>query len=580
MKKYFWDRNDFLIEDPTVNVRFEELVMMSNPELEAWVDHLRASVLKVWDEEGVPPLAGKTDSEMREVFREMSGTHGSTISTYLPKSATNNVASGTPRPYIDELDGKANVIINTGSLGSCVSQFFPTMMKAKINYQTKVDDVGTFNGYAVYDMFANDKFRNRMILGCRRHFKRDSFYRYSISVPERSANSSKAPKGLISVDTGAQWIQNFSYHQERDLHGFWLSRVEESEEGDTNGSGYTQVDVSKFLWVSKAEIGDLYKKGFIKPENLRNLIPEIEFVKSEGEIGDVHYLNGSLITRDLKDNEQYHIRFFKKETRIFPNGFTAFKIGYIQVAVNFPPMIAKYLYEKYTDHCKGQDVINIYDPSSGWGGRIAGAMTVMDDRHIHYIGTDPNTDNVIDELGITRYEYLAEFINEALQKFGYEPHTYDVYRLGSEVIGKDKKFKKYKGKLDLVFTSPPYFNREGYSEDETQSLKKFPFYDGWRDGFLRPTLETAYGFLKPDRYLLWNIADIKVGSQYYPLEKDSREILESLGAEFVGVEKMVLANMPGANRVGEDGKPTCKNFCKVNNKWHKTELVFVFRKPK
>ena len=37
----------------------------------------------------------------------------------------------------------------------------------------------------------------------------------------------------------------------------------------------------------------------------------------------------------------------------------------------------KYLYERYTEHIKEQDVINIYGPSSGWGGRILGAMSVM-----------------------------------------------------------------------------------------------------------------------------------------------------------------------------------------------------------
>ena len=34
-------------------------------------------------------------------------------------------------------------------------------------------------------------------------------------------------------------------------------------------------------------------------------------------------------------------------------------------------------------------------------------------------------------------------------------------------------FQKYKGKLDISFTSPPYFNREQYSQDETQSFKVY-----------------------------------------------------------------------------------------------------------
>jgi hypothetical protein len=568
---YYWSRNDQLLEDPTVNVTFGELLKYTDEQFEIWVDHLRAQVLKVWDESGIPPLSGMDKYDMCEEFRTMSGTAGKTISLYKPKSGSN-------KPYIDQIDGKENVIINDGYMGSCVNQFFPTMMKAKINYQTKVTDEGSFSGYAVYDLFANDRFRNRMQKGCRRHFRRDSFYRYSVSIPSNSN------LGLVPAESGKDWVQLFK----RDFikfgeYGYWLSRVEPPEDGEV-GSGYTSVDASKFLWLSKAEIMELYKMGVILPDALTNLVPTIFPPAKTGatfeDIQDIYTENKILLETNLKDDEQYHIRFYKKSTRIFPLGFTAFKIGYIQVAVNFPPMIAKYLYEKYTEHCKDQKVINLYDPSAGWGGRIVGAMTVLDDRHIHYIGTDPNTDNFIPELGITRYEYLADFVNQSLNRFGYEPHTYEVFQLGSEVIGKDKKFRKYKGKLDLVFTSPPYFNREGYSEDETQSLKKFPQYDAWREGFLKPTLTTAYNYLKPDRYLLWNIADIKVGEQYYPLEQDSKDILAKLGADYVGVEKMVLANMPGANRIGEDGIPTCKNFCKVNGKYHKTELIYVFRKPK
>jgi hypothetical protein len=567
MSKYFYDRNGYIIDDLEINKTFEEVLLMTNDEVTNWIDAMRSKVLQVWDEYNIPPLGGQTEEEMMATFLELSGTFGKKIALYTGKSGGN-------QPYIDELDGKQNVIINDGYLGSSVNQFFPHMMKAKINYQTKLDGNKNFNGYAVYDLFADARFRNRMQKGSRRHFRRDSFYRYSISIEKNSK------MGLVPADSGKAWIQLFK----RDFvkfkdYGFWLNRVEESEEGEV-GTGYTSVDPNKFLWVSKSEILELFSLQIIGLENLTNLIklPQdlIDYMKPID--CSIELMNVSLLEQ-LKDEEQYHIRFYKKDTRIFPVGFTAFKIGFIQVAVNFPPMIAKYLYEKYTEHCKKQDVINIYDPSAGWGGRIAAAMTIMDDRHVHYIGTDPNTDNFIPELGITRYEYLADFINKSLVRYGYYPNTYDIFQVGSEVIGDDPEFQQYKGVLDLVFTSPPYFNREGYSEDATQSLVKFPVYQDWKEGFLRPTLTTAYNALKSDRYLLWNIADVKTSDGFIPLEQDSIDILKSLGAECLGVEKMVLANMPGQNRLGEDGKPTCKNFCKVNGKWHKTELIYVFRKP-
>jgi hypothetical protein len=47
----------------------------------------------------------------------------------------------------------------------------------------------------------------------------------------------------------------------------------------------------------------------------------------------------------------------------------------------------------------------------------------------------------------------------------------------------------------------------------------------------------------------------------------------------VGVENMALMNMPGANRIGEDGKPTAKNFVKVKGQYRKVEPIFIYRKP-
>ena len=160
-------------------------------------------------------------------------------------------------------------------------------------------------------------------------------------------------------------------------------------------------------------------------------------------------------------------------------------------------------------------------------------------------------------------------------------HTYEIYQSGSEEIHNIESFQKYKGKLDLVFTSPPYFAKEAYSEDAEQSYKKFSQYDSWKEGFLRKTLETAVEWLRDDRYLLWNIADAVFGGDMLPLEQDSMDILTSLGMEYKGKIKMSLAQMPGGNRVDtETGLPKAKNFCKVNGMWLKYEPVFIFYKPK
>lgn len=276
----------------------------------------------------------------------------------------------------------------------------------------------------------------------------------------------------------------------------------------------------------------------------------------------------------------FFVRTFELKQRIFPAGIQAFRLGLGQPAVNFPPLTARYLYERYTDHINIDELedkqLNIYDPSSGWGGRILGAMSSK--KQIHYVGTDPNTDNFIDEVGISRYEYVANFYNNEVlggNDFWDTEHknTFHYFQMGSEHIGDHPDFQQYKGKLDMVFTSPPYFDREQYSEDEEQSYKSYPQYDDWRDNFLKPTLTNAYESLRNDRYLLWNIADIKIGTnKFHPLEQDSIDILLSLGADYQGKLKMLMTSMVGVNQ------SKVKNAVKVNGKYLKYEPIFVFYK--
>jgi hypothetical protein len=212
-----------------------------------------------------------------------------------------------------------------------------------------------------------------------------------------------------------------------------------------------------------------------------------------------------------------------------------------------------------------------------WGGRLLGACAVGADRTIHYVGSDPNKENYIDDLGITRYEYLADFYQRNVPQ---ENHiTYDLYQEGSEEIHKVRRFHKYKGKIDLVFTSPPYFDAEGYSKDDTQSSVKYPEYQLWVDGFLRPTLETACKYLKVGGYLIWNIADVRTGSSMFPLEMDTVEILTSLKMKYEDKKKFILMNAPGGSRVSWVHRmPQTKNFVSLGGRYRKYEPIFIFRK--
>jgi hypothetical protein len=557
MRKWFYEKNDELLKS-AVNKTFEELLWMTEAEFQTWVAEMRSEVIRIWDQKGIPPRVGFSEQEIVEQFREMR--------SYPVHHQIDGFES------VDQETGEKDCVRNSSVLGNAANQWFPTMMATKINY---TDD--TSAGLSIYDHFKEPELLQKMITYGRRHFKRDSFYHYSypIKVFVDGDNITEYMKKYFvePKNTAVEWIK--AYESKRSMYentfDYWLEAKEEG--GEYTGYGENLRNVS-YLRLTRDELTEL---GSIVPDKCKTNI-------------------------DYKNRDVFQIRVFKRGQRVFPIGLKAFRISVCQYAVNFPPLTAKYLYEKFTEHIKTQSQINIWDPSSGWGGRILGAMSVENDtRHIHYIGTDPNTDHNTTD-GRTKYHELADFYNKHTDSpFATNPpHTYEFYQCGSEDMKTQPDFQQYKGKLDLVFTSPPYFAKELYSDDPTQSATKFNTFDTWVDGFLRPTLETAVEWLAPNRYLLWNIADAKFGNEMLPLEKVSCDILESLGMKLECKLKMVLAQMPGGNRVdSETGKPSAKNFCRIkasSNKfiansidntskktkqkdiWFKYEPIFVFKK--
>ena len=86
-----------------------------------------------------------------------------------------------------------------------------------------------------------------------------------------------------------------------------------------------------------------------------------------------------------------------------------------------------------------------------------------------------------------------------VKDFDYIKKKVDIYKQGSET------FQPKSESLDLCFTSPPYFDTEKYSDEESQSYKKFPTKDEWVNGFLKTTIENCYRGLKKGGYMLYNI---------------------------------------------------------------------------
>ena len=543
MTKHFYERSKF--SEFKSNKTYHQLLSMTDDEFTDWARLLRKEVTEQWDTTGTPPVIGRDESGIINSFKKLKGND----CDFWEKDLSGD-------------DESLGIIQNFNKDASVVNQFFPTMLKTKISIGKSAD-----GGLSIYDHFADPNLEEQFVKIMRRAVKKDSMYSWSRSIVNK-----KDENEFWDGENGVEFIQKVS-------------------EGKVFTGKYSNVDIV----IAKAKEDTLDNYGTINDEyigfgNLYLTAEQLQTCVDSGflnntQMSNVKSIDDSYSMADGTVKKFYYlIRWYDKNDGIFPKILQVFRLSCGQPAVNFPALTAKWIYEHYTSHIEQDEPLHIYDSSSGWGGRILGAMSSR--KKTHYIGTDPNPDNFIDELGISRYEYVAKFYNdrcvddfsESFTKFfdvTKQGNTYELFQDGSELIQHNPKFQKYKGKLDLSFTSPPYFNREQYSQDEKQSFKAYGEYEDWRENFLRPTLTTIFEYTKNDRFLLWNIADIKIGTNtYYPLEQDSKDILLSLGCEYKGKLKMLMTRMVGLDPT----KSGIKNAVKHNGKAYKFEPIFVFYK--
>lgn len=128
----------------------------------------------------------------------------------------------------------------------------------------------------------------------------------------------------------------------------------------------------------------------------------------------------------------------------------------------------------------------VLDPCAGWGGRMLGAVAYG----AHYTAFEPNT---------TTYSNLQQIVN--------------FLRIQNQVtlICDDaRNMKKYAIQpVDMVLTSPPYFDLEVYTHEDTQSITRTSTYREWADGFLRDIIALGLEHLSPNGVSCWNVGKVR-----------------------------------------------------------------------
>lgn len=153
----------------------------------------------------------------------------------------------------------------------------------------------------------------------------------------------------------------------------------------------------------------------------------------------------------------------------------------------FKPTAAYEVYRRFLGDARAPVV---WDPSCGFGARLLGFAAAYPEGT--YVGTDPATQTFRDLL------HLGAELRLQQQMMGI-----DLRCSGSEL----GLASVADGSVDLVFTSPPYFDKEKYFDEPTQCWSVFGTHDAWMDGYMVPTFQEAHRVLCPGGAMVINIDD-------------------------------------------------------------------------
>lgn len=147
----------------------------------------------------------------------------------------------------------------------------------------------------------------------------------------------------------------------------------------------------------------------------------------------------------------------------------------------YRPQMAKLLCLKYKPKI-------VLDPCAGWGGRMLGVVS----SGAKYIAFEPNTETY------KNLQSLIQFLNieDKVTIICDDALNMNNYNLP---------------KVDMILTSPPYFDVEVYTKESTQSINNITNYESWITEFLKPLIEKSLSHLKEDGVSCWNVG--KVGNR-------------------------------------------------------------------
>lgn len=190
----------------------------------------------------------------------------------------------------------------------------------------------------------------------------------------------------------------------------------------------------------------------------------------------------------------------------------------------FKPSVAKTVYQKYVK--PGNKVL---DYSSGFGTRLLGLMS-LDLSDVLYCGYEPNTET---------YQGLIKMI--------------DHFKFNAEIKQEGSEVSCFNYQFDFIYSSPPYFTQERYSEEDSQCYNKYPEYQSWLQHYWKQTVLNIKQMSHEN-----TVFGINVGGQanelMQKLEIDMNSIIVSEGYHLIDKWYMQTSKSHLAGKKGQQDK--------------------------
>ena len=124
----------------------------------------------------------------------------------------------------------------------------------------------------------------------------------------------------------------------------------------------------------------------------------------------------------------------------------------------------------------------LFDPCAGWGGRLLGTVSTG----WRYVACEPNPDTY------ANLERMVNFlgVQDQVELHCVPVEQFDLARLGT---------------VDVVLTSPPYFDLEIYTAGADQSYNQFGDWQTWRDQWFEPLVMACQRLLPVGGWSCWNV---------------------------------------------------------------------------